>query len=310
MRDPFVTSGPTIINASGGKTSTYMVRRHLDAHGGRLPPDTHVVYANTGREREETLRFVADMAERWGVNVRWIERDSASADGWREVDFEHASRNGEPFAELIEERSYLPNPVARFCTVDLKIKPAAAFMRAQGYDEWTSVVGLRRDEAPRVAKLRARDHGQWTVACPLFDARITKGDVEAFWQTQDFRLALEPWEGNCDACFLKSTSRRARIVEDHPELAAWWIAMEAKVGARFRKDGPTYQQLLDRSRAQVRLPLLPSADVDLAACGCTDRSTRKPRPCYCGAHKPARGHTLFCRLAREDAAHQLAAGAA
>jgi hypothetical protein len=35
-----------------------MLRLLLDAHGGTLPPDCHVVFANTGKEDEKTLRFV------------------------------------------------------------------------------------------------------------------------------------------------------------------------------------------------------------------------------------------------------------
>jgi hypothetical protein len=40
----------------------------------------------------------------------------------KEVTYETASRNGEPFEELLDRRQYLPNPVARFCTSELKMK--------------------------------------------------------------------------------------------------------------------------------------------------------------------------------------------
>jgi 3'-phosphoadenosine 5'-phosphosulfate sulfotransferase (PAPS reductase)/FAD synthetase len=60
--DPFHIEGPAVISFSGGRTSGLMLRRVLDAHGGTLPANVHVVFANTGLEREETLRFVDDCA--------------------------------------------------------------------------------------------------------------------------------------------------------------------------------------------------------------------------------------------------------
>ena len=43
-----------------------MFRRILDAYDGRLPSDVIPVFANTGKEREETLRFVYECARSWG----------------------------------------------------------------------------------------------------------------------------------------------------------------------------------------------------------------------------------------------------
>jgi hypothetical protein len=291
MSDPFVTSGPTIINVSGGRTSALLLRRHLDAHGGRLPADAHVVFANTGRERPETLDFLARCAEAWGVDLRWIERTPGG--GFREVTHATASRDGEPLATLFRERRYLSNPVARFCTVATKIETARDFMRAQGYDRWTSIVGLRYDEPARVFKLRERDHGEWDVSCPLFDAKVTKRHVTEFWKRQPFDLALKSWEGNCDLCFLKGRAVRERIMRDRPDLAAWWIAQEEAIGARFLPHEPTYAKTLDRVR---RLPLLPlDLDAEVMACtsgGCTDRRTARLR-CTCGGVR-GHGHLLHC----------------
>ena len=71
-RDPFLSDGPTVISFSGGRTSGLMLRRVLDAHGGALPPDVHVVFTNTGKERPETLAFVAECARQWGVAIHCI----------------------------------------------------------------------------------------------------------------------------------------------------------------------------------------------------------------------------------------------
>lgn len=74
-RDPFLltaSSGPTLISFSGGRTSGYMLYRILHSNGG-LPDDTHVVFSNTGKEREETLVFVRECSEKWGVPIHWVE---------------------------------------------------------------------------------------------------------------------------------------------------------------------------------------------------------------------------------------------
>lgn len=296
MSDPFAITGPALVSFSGGRTSAYMLRRILDACGGRLPAGVHAVYANTGRERPETLDFVRDCAERWGVHIVWIERDGK---GYREVDYERASRDGEPFAELIAERRYLPNAVARFCTSDLKVLPLAAWMRAQGHETWLNVVGLRRDEARRVAKVRARNASgaqDWETVCPLYDARVTSAQVLAWWREQPFDLALRPGTGNCDLCFLRGARARERAVREQPELAAWWIAQEQRIGGTFVA-GDSYAALAERVR---RLPMLPMeldpmrvhglSDDEGIPCACTDR--RRVR-CTCGARR-GQGHALAC----------------
>ena len=113
MRDPFRIESPTCISFSGGRTSAYMLWRVLQANGG-LPADTVVCFANTGKEVEATLRFVRGCAKHWQVPIHWLEYRPTEP-GFAVVDFDTASRKGEPFEALIRKRQYLPNPVARGC---------------------------------------------------------------------------------------------------------------------------------------------------------------------------------------------------
>jgi 3'-phosphoadenosine 5'-phosphosulfate sulfotransferase (PAPS reductase)/FAD synthetase len=188
---PFFCHGPTLVSFSGGRTSAYMLWRILCAHGGVLPDYVYVVFANTGREHEKTLRFVYEVGIRWGVRIIWVEwrpageieaafsypddleltpaldkserasrvvsrkavRDLAkAATRFEIVGFNSADRTGKWFAELIRRKQYLPNIDMRYCTEKLKIDTMKWFMVSQGYATWFNMVGLRADEPSRVMK--------------------------------------------------------------------------------------------------------------------------------------------------------------
>lgn len=270
VSNPYLITGPALISFSGGRTSAYMLRMILDAHGGTLPVDVHVCFANTGKEREETLRFVHECATRWGVRVRWLEwrarplgkegRDTPHADRFEEVEFNSASRNGKPFAELIDRKNFLPNSVSRFCTSHLKIETLKSFMLAAGYTTWLNAVGLRADEMHRVERGRARNTGgkdRWHTVAPLADAGVTSRHVRAFWRTQDFDLDLLPFEGNCDGCFLKARPKLWEIERERPGTLAWWSEQEQRItgltnkasGARFVTEY-SYAELISDVRRQ------------------------------------------------------------
>lgn len=302
MSNPFMLDGPTLISFSGGRTSAFMLRRILDAYDGALPPDTHVTFANTGKERPETLRFVHDCATQWHVSIRWLEyrrtylpkyksdvaRAAASRSravtgrvaeplpngvvepGYTEVSFETASRNGEPFQNYID-MSGVPNAAGRRCTTELKIRPMKRFMLDAGYDSWTNVVGIRADEPDRVRRMRVTPPERWENQLPLADAGVTEEDVMAFWGEQPFDLALHrdpdlgTYEGNCDLCLMKSTEKKVRIARENPSLLSWWEDQERNTGSFFRRD-MTY--------ARVRLLVIQDGhmptDDDLGDCICHD----------------------------------------
>lgn len=278
--DPFKIDGPTCISFSGGRTSAYMLWRVLQSNGG-LPDGAVVCFANTGKEDEATLRFVRDCSAQWGVPITWVEY-RAEAPGYAVVDFDTASREGEPFSAIIAKRNYLPNPVARFCTVELKILPAIALMRDHGYEEHDNFIGFRADEPDRVAKVRASPSGGKAGVdrhMPLAVAGIGRLDVHRFWNAQPFNLNLpdnagKTMHGNCDLCFLKPPAQRLSLIREKPTRAVWWIAKEASIqssriadGSRFTKDGPSYAQMLAYAQSQDEMF---DPNEEAIACFCGD----------------------------------------
>ena len=284
MRDIFKIDGPAIISFSGGRTSGYMLWRILQAHGGVLPSDVKVVFANTGKEMAETLDFVKACSDNWNVPIVWVEyrNEDNPEKRWATVSYETAARNGEPFEEMIKRKKFLPNPSARFCTVELKIKTAKMYaQQILGFQNWNSVIGFRADEPLRVAKLSLPHDEPFERIAPLATAGIVVSDVGAFWGNQSFDLMLpsvngRTMYGNCDVCFLKGHNQRLSMIREQPSRATWWIKAEASIqssgqaigdGARFRKDGPSYQQMYDMA---INHDELFAFDNELADCGCTD----------------------------------------
>lgn len=266
---PYKITGTTVVSFSGGRTSAYMLRQVLDSNEDLS--DLVITFANTGKEHPATLQFVRACAERWSVPIVWLEfRDDEK--GFAIVDFETASRDGRPFEDLIRKRSYLPNPVTRFCTIDLKIRIIHKYLRSIGRstedDPVDMMTGIRADEPRRVAKIRNRkftsESKHATMVMPLADAGVGVQDVGEFWQAQTFDLMLptingRTLEGNCDLCFLKGAKQVYSIIASDRSKGEWWARMERTAkssagiigdGALFRFDRPSYQQMLDYSNTQ------------------------------------------------------------
>jgi len=281
VSEPFKIDGPTCISFSGGRTSAYMLWRVLQSNGG-LPGDARVLFCNTGKEEEATLRFVRDCGERWGVPIIWLEyMDSA---GFRVTDFANASRSGEPFEAVIRQRGgVLPNRVARYCSSELKTRTMHRYLRSAGWTEWDTFIGIRADEPRRVAKFRANSYPEGKheeVHMPLAFAGLGVHDVSDFWKAQSFDLALsnvngKTMHGNCDLCYLKPAHQVFSLIAEKPERAIWWADQEKKAEAhatgnacRFRDDRPSYSEMAVYAASQR--DAFGHSDEEAIACFCGD----------------------------------------
>lgn len=279
MTDPFKIDSPTCISFSGGRTSAYMLWRVIQSNNG-LPEEAKVCFANTGKEMEETLRFVERCGKEWGVPIDWIEYHDAeeTKDRFKVVTFETASRDGEPFEAIIRKRNYLPNPVSRFCTVEMKVRAIHRYLKSLGWTEWDSMLGIRADEPRRVAKIGNQDYGKHEEKyAPLAVAGVTKEMVGEFWRNQPFDLELPningvTMHGNCDLCYLKGGSQILSLIKEKPERAVWWAKMEslalssAPSGAKFRTDRPSYAEMAKFAERQQDM----FADDEGISCFCGD----------------------------------------
>lgn len=204
-----------------------------------------VVFANTGKENEETLKFVDQVDKYIGNRIVWLEYNPDPQVWFNIVSFETASRKGEPFEALIRKRKYLPNRVARFCTQDLKIRPMKKYLQSIGWDHWVNMVGIRYDEPRRWNKSKSIERNEvFVVEHPLVKWKVTKSQVLSYWNAMPFNLDLDEEDGNCDVCFLKGNKKKQRIARKAPERFDWWIRMEQVVSGTFMK-GLSYLRLRD-----------------------------------------------------------------
>ena len=255
-----------------------MLKQVLDAHGGELPPRCEAVFANTGRERPETLDFVEALTEQWGVPVTWLEFDyRPNRDGGhgtkyraRVVTRETAALDGEPFDALLDAGAWLPSMTARICTAELKVGTIDRHLwQSHGLTrrQTRKLIGFRHDEP---ARWRPALYQQCEVAYPMVEAGVTRADVAEFWRRQPLDLGIDSARGNCDCCYLKPRANLLATIAAEPWRADWWIDVERRRGRTFRV-GESFADLRDAA-------LAPDGDGERAR---GDEDGGEPLPCFC-----------------------------
>jgi 3'-phosphoadenosine 5'-phosphosulfate sulfotransferase (PAPS reductase)/FAD synthetase len=257
-----------LISFSGGRTSAFMTWWLLKNMKHKY--DMIVVFANTGREREETLEFVNKCDIEFGFNTVWVEAfvHNQSGKGTTHIvtNFNDAERNGEPFEDVIFKYG-IPNQNAPHCSRELKKQPIKSYARSVGWNKYQTALGIRTDE-PKRLNWETKRKNNLVYFAEFFN--VTKSDVNKFWSEQSFDLNLKSFEGNCDLCWKKSLRKLMTIAKDKPELADWWREMEqkysefrsetrkgeAKFPYRFYRDNMTIDEIIEESK----LPFVEAVD--------------------------------------------------
>jgi hypothetical protein len=179
-------------------------------------PGDLVIFCDTGREHPKTYKFINDFEAYENIPIIRLTYDGG-------------------FRKLIEKTKAIPNQFKRFCTVELKIKTCRRYLRKQGIMKYENFVGFRYDEPLRV-KRRKQMWKQVVDKFPLYEDKIEKKDINAYWETKPYNLEIPSILGNCTLCFMKGKNAIISILSLYPELADEWIEDEKLIGYTYMKD--------------------------------------------------------------------------
>jgi len=217
-----------LVSVSGGRTSGLMAKLLFDRFQNEY--EMIFVFANTSREREETLYFVHQLETEFKLPIVWVEavvhHGKRKGSTHKIVNYWSACRDGSIFEEVIKKYS-IPCSSAPHCTRELKRNAINSYANSIGFKGCTTAIGYRADEPKRVNLIKAKQKKQFY---PLFEWGINKADVAKYWKKQSFDLNLRDYEGNCKLCYKKSKRKLLTSVIERPQDAIWVSQMEQKHG--------------------------------------------------------------------------------
>jgi len=220
------------ISFSGGRSSFVMTDLLLSEQ----KPDREiaVAFCNTGLEHEATLDFVNDCDRHWGGVVVWLEsvfHGVGKGVTHKIVDFNTASRRGEPFEAFIAKHG-IPNATTPQCTARLKLDCIFSYRRANNWLACPTAIGIRADEIDRQSKHMERDN----LIYPLIDRGFTKEMVNAYAAKFPFDLKIpNDAYGNCVTCWKKSDRKLFTIAIESPHYFDFFRRMDSEYG-NFKTD--------------------------------------------------------------------------
>lgn len=247
----FMEKSKLLVSFSGGETSAYMAswlwKHRQDEY------EMIFVFANTGQENEETLRFVEQCSKHFGFPVVWVEakvyHNERKGTGYKIVNFITADRDGKPFEETIKKYG-IPNMNTPHCTRELKQNPIMAYAKSIGWKKHYTAIGIRVDECDRINS-KAK---QMKFIYPLIENKMqpmTKQKINFWWSQQPFRLQLKGYQGNCITCWKKGDPKLYQIAKDNEMSYNFFGKMEL----RYEKYVP--ETRLKLMAEQGKLPILP-----------------------------------------------------
>ncbi len=244
---------------SGGRTSAFM-----SIYLKNLYPNNEQinVFANTGKEKEETYEFIDKLDKEFDLNVVWLEAVVNPVKGkgttYKIVNFKTADRAGNPFEDVLKKYG-LPSKLYKHCTRELKQVPITKYGNDVLGHGHVQAIGIRADERHRMTTNK-------NLIYPLCDINITKRFILDWWKDQTFDLQLKGYQGNCDFCFLKSLKKRTQLIKDGLNVN-WWIINESKYASEYQpmfdvRNNMSVNAIDDLAKNDPQLNFLDDIDFD------------------------------------------------
>ena len=200
---------------SGGRTSARMAEWLKTNKSEEY--NMMFVFANTGKEHEDTLRFANAVDKEFNLGLVWLEacvNKGRNSTTHKVVNYETASRNGEPF-EAVVAKYGLPNNTFKLCTREMKANVMDSYSRSVwGRGNYEVAIGIRADERRRVSVNATKNR----IIYPLVDMiPTTKEDVLEWCGQFSWDLKIPEHFGNCTTCFQKSDKKLNMVYRTEPK---------------------------------------------------------------------------------------------
>lgn len=237
VKKGFDTPENLVVTVSGGRSSALMAR-HIQTSPKYATYKKIFVFANTGQERPETIQFLKDIVQFWGIDLYLIEGVYSTVLGvgvsYRIVSFDTINMNSSPFAQMIAHKNKgkfngLPFSEAPYCSESLKRLPCKKLSDdVFGINNYKIAIGYRLEDMPkRITWAEVKSDPQRIF--PLltdFNRPYGQRELNEWWSLQPFRLNLHSALGNCELCWKKSDATLIKAIQRGARSIQWWQNME------------------------------------------------------------------------------------
>lgn len=194
-------------------------------------------------EDDIIINTILDLEQYTGREIKWV--------------------TGKTFDEVISRKTGIPNlpqPMRRFCTLEMKVEPLFKYWLSLNIDAWECRFGFRANEKRRAKNTNNRlnedgllthkgiigkhknGNNKWKEfayqkpSYPLIKNNIFKDEIQKFWKDKPVRFA---WMNNCVGCMHKQPMLLKKMMDRHPNKLQWFIDQEER--AKIMK-GNTWRQ--------------------------------------------------------------------
>lgn len=200
------------------------------------------VFANTGMERPETIEFLRNIQDVWGIPLTLIEGTYSNvmgvAIGYKIVDWNSLDMNAKPFEGAVLHKTKgdfkgLPNQDAPYCSEVMKTIPCNKFAKAIfDNQKFIKAVGFRREDMPKRISWPEIKEDKARIFPLLTDFQEPIGiqELNSWWNKQPFQLGINSKFGNCELCWKKSDKNLVDTIKRGSKFIDWWTKMEKQCG--------------------------------------------------------------------------------
>lgn len=267
---------------SGGTTSSMMA--YILETSEKYKHDNIVyAFANTSRERQETIDFLLDMQKHWGIKIYFIEGVYSLKMGvgvkHRIVEPQNLQMKGLLYYKAILHKNKgifkgLPFQDAPYCSEMLKVLPLKSFAKEYFNGEpFITSIGFRYEDMPKrisfpeIKEIKDKIYPIITD----FEQPLRLSQIHKFFILQPFKLNLDRKKGNCRICWKKSNENIVEILKEDKSELEFEIKLEKKFGNTSYRNNKSIEVLEKISQllgTQTKLELFTEQDTINDICVC------------------------------------------